>query len=395
MKPAILITDGDQRAALAAVRSLGRAGYRVIVTSPRRRSLAGGSRYAAAEFTVPDALAAADDFVAAIRDIIAKEQVDTLLPIAEPALLALLPVANSLKALGVRLPFADADAFHRICDKAEVANAAEQVGIRVPRQHRLETRTDADSLAETFEFPLVLKPTRSVVGEGEVRQKVSVIHVADTAQLAVALDQLPSSAFPVLAQERIIGPGVGVFLLMRQGVPLAAFAHRRLREKPPSGGVSVLRESIPLDPQLLDQCVELLRHFDWEGVAMIECKISEATGIPYIMEINGRFWGSLQLAIDAGVDFPRLLVEGVNGSGPVTSYRSGVRLRWEFGDLDHLIARIRRSPEELALPPGSPGRARALLDFLAGFLPINRQEIFRLDDPAPFLREGIAWIRGG
>src|SRR5690606_2853052 len=136
------------------------------------------------------------------------------------------------------------------------------------------------------------------------------------------------------------------------------------------------RESIPLDPQLLDRCVELLRRFNWEGVAMIECKVSAATGIPYIMEINGRFWGSLQLAIDAGVDFPRLLVEGTNGSVLVTEYTNGVRLRWELGDLDHLIARMRRSPEELALPPGYPSRRRALLDFFTGFLPANRQEIF-------------------
>lgn len=393
MKPSILITDGDQRAALAAVRSLGRAGYRVVVTSPRGRSLAGGSRYAAAEFVVPDPLSAADAFVAAIRAIVAEQQVTTLIPIAEPALLTLLPLADTFD--GVRIPFASAESFRHICDKGEVARVAAEVGIGVPRQRRLDHPSDADLLTEkTLAFPLVLKPTRSVVGEGEDRQKVSVIHVADRKQLVAALERLPQSAFPILAQERIVGPGVGVFLLMQGGEPVAAFAHRRLREKPPSGGVSVLRESIPLDPQLLDRCVELLRRFDWEGVAMIECKVSAATGIPYIMEINGRFWGSLQLAIDAGVDFPRLLVEGTNGSGPVTEYTNGVRLRWELGDLDHLIARMRRSPEELALPPGSPSRGRALLDFFTGFLPVNRQEIFRLNDPAPFLRESVAWLRG-
>lgn len=392
MKPTILVTDGEQRAALAVVRSLGRAGYRTIVTSSRPRPLAGGSRYAAAEFLIPDALDETEAFVAAIQQLIGEEQVSVIIPIAEPALLALLPIADTLE--GVQIPFAPAEAFQHICDKAEVARLAAEVGIHVPRQHRLENPDDADSISTQLDFPLVLKPIRSVVGEGANRQKVSVIHVADRTQLDAALMRLPSSAFPILAQERIIGPGVGVFLLMQNGEPTAAFAHRRLREKPPSGGVSVLRESIPLDPELLERCVELLRRFAWEGVAMIECKVSAATGVPYIMEINGRFWGSLQLAIDAGVDFPRLLVEGVNGNGPVVHYKNGVRLRWELGDVDHLIARMRRSPEELALPPDAPGRSRAFLDFFAGFLPVNRQEIFRLRDPAPFLRESIAWLRG-
>ena len=126
---------------------------------------------------------------------------------------------------------------------------------------------------------------------------------------------------------------------------------------------------------------------------MVEYKVSQATGEPYIMEINGRFWGSLQLAIDAGVDFPRLLVEG-NPNGPVTSYRTGVKLRWELGDLDHLVARLRRSARELALPPESPGRIGAIGAFLTGFAPGIRQEIFRWSDPRPMLVEGRDWLRG-
>src|SRR5690606_37015471 len=146
VKPSILITDGDQRAALAAVRSLGRAGYRVVVTSPRPRSLAGGSRYAAAEFVVPDPLSAADAFVTAIRTIVVQQQVTTLIPIAEPALLTLLPLADTFD--GVRIPFADAETFRHICDKGEVARVAGEVGIHVPRQHRLDLPTDADLLTE-------------------------------------------------------------------------------------------------------------------------------------------------------------------------------------------------------------------------------------------------------
>ena len=361
----ILITDGEQRAALAAVRSLGRAGHQVMVCSSRSRSIAGASRYAGDSRRVPDALHDGPAFVAAIREILREDDIDTILPITEPSLLALLPFAGRLGALG----------------------------IRVPAQIRIEEPADAQRVVEAGYFPVVLKPTRSVVGAAGELTKVSVSHAADADELYEALRRLPAEAYPILAQERILGPGVGVFLLLRGGEPVAAFAHRRLREKPPSGGVSVLRESIPLDPDLLDRSVRLLRAFEWEGVAMVEYKVSEVTGEPYIMEINGRFWGSLQLAIDAGVDFPRLLVEG-NPDGPVVSYRTGVKLRWELGDLDHLIARMRKSPRELALPPGGPGRLRTIGAFVAGFAPGVRQEIFRSTDPAPLLVECREWLQG-
>src|SRR5688572_31399522 len=86
MKRRVLVTDGEQRAALAIVRSLGRAGHEVFVCSSRRRSLAGASRYARAEARVPDALKEGDAFVAAIRDLLSRWSIDTLLPVSEASL---------------------------------------------------------------------------------------------------------------------------------------------------------------------------------------------------------------------------------------------------------------------------------------------------------------------
>ncbi len=207
---------------------------------------------------------------------------------------------------------------------------------------------------------------------------------------------IPAEGFPVLLQERVVGPGVGVFLLVHEGRALARFAHRRIREKPPSGGVSVYRESIPVPAGLGDSSLALLRSFNWSGVAMVEYKLDAATGVPFLMEINGRFWGSLQLAVDAGVDFPAMLVDTALGRipSPVTSYRTGVRSRWWMGDVDHLLARFRRSAVELALPPGAPGKGRALLDFLRLWWPGDRAEIFRWNDPRPQVRELAEWVRG-
>ena len=391
---AILVSDAEQRSALAVVRSLGRAGHTVRVCSHWQKPLAGASRYARSAVVVPDPLEQPQAYVAALREQVERGKIDVLLPVTEASLLAVLP---ERERMGAALPFPSFSAFERICNKAEVAEAARRVGIGAPLQIRLEQPGDRTRLQEReLEFPLVLKPARSVFGLNGGRRKQSVRHVRDINALNVLLGALPPEAYPVLLQQPIFGPGVGVFLLLDAGELLGAFAHRRIREKPPWGGVSVYRESIALDPELLGASVSLLRQFDWQGAAMVEFKVDERTGIPYIMEINGRFWGSLQLAIDAGVDFPALLIDAITGGKPepVLSYRHGVRSRWFWGDVDHLLLRLRGTDPAFGSNMAEGGRARAVVDFLKAFSPTSRNEILRLSDPYPALRESVNWFQG-
>ncbi|MDQ3518433.1 MAG: ATP-grasp domain-containing protein, partial [Gemmatimonadota bacterium] len=224
--------------------------------------------------------------------------------------------------------------------------------------------------------------------------KLAVRHAATRLQLEDEIRALDPAAYPVLVQQRIVGPGVGIFLLLWNGELIATFSHRRLREKPPAGGVSVYRESIAANPALVARSRALLGLFAWRGVAMIEYKLDAATGTPYLMEVNGRFWGSLQLAIDAGVDFPVLLTQAAldERPTPVSHYKTGVRSRWWWGDVDHLMARLRRTDVELSLPPGLPGRLGTLRDFFTLWRPGDRNEVLRFGDPAPFIRETIEWM---
>lgn len=390
----ILVTDGAHRAALAAVRSLGRAGYRVIVTDPTPRSLAGGSRWCDTEVVTPDPLADPAGFADRIAEVVARESAAVVLPITEPSVLALLPARDRLAP--ARIPLSSLDAFNRASDKALLMRLAPELGIAVPAQREIAS---ADELAaldpESLSYPLVVKPARSIGGDPASRSKQSVHRVASPSALRAHAATLPDSAYPLLLQQRVVGPGIGIFLLLWEGRVVAQFAHRRIREKPPAGGVSVYRESIAPDPELVERSRRLLERCGLEGVAMVEYKVDQDTGTPFLMEINGRFWGSLQLAVDAGVDFPRLLVESALGKhpAPVLRYRIGVRSRWWWGDLDHLLARLRYSSAKLALPPGAPSRWRVVLDFLKLWRPGDRNEVFRLSDPRPFWRESVAWIQ--
>jgi predicted ATP-grasp superfamily ATP-dependent carboligase len=389
----VIVTDGEQRAALAAVRSLG-VEYRCIVTESSRGSIAGGSRFCARSVVVPDSLESPDSFASAIVSLAADEGASIVLPISEQSLLAILPIRARLSPAVV--PFPDLDVFNALTDKQRLLEEASKLGIAIPRQEVVPHVRSIGSIDfDALSYPIVIKPARSVGEHAGARAKFSVIYAATADELRRKIRLQPAAAFPILLQQRIVGPGIGIFLLLWDGEQRAQFAHRRISEKPPSGGVSVYRESIPLDEELLARSRALLDQFAWRGVAMVEFKRDSATGKAYLMEVNGRFWGSLQLAIDAGVDFPRLLVASALGEPvrPQKSYLVGVRSRWWWGQVDHLAGRVRRRATTPPLPPGTLSVARAVGDLLLGpFRPRDYEEILWWKDPRPFWNETVRWM---
>lgn len=393
LTPVVLVLDGEQRAALAVTRSLGRRGCTVHVASSATRSIAGGSRHAASESRLPDAMAGSLPYAQAVAALVGRLRPAIVVPVTESATLALLEHRGLLP--DVVLPTSDLAHFQRTTDKAQVLALAATVGITVPAQWTVTGAPEELAVIPVERYPVVIKPARSVVERDGIRRKVSVQYAANPAALREAIDDLGHDAGPFLLQERIEGPGTGVFLLRWNNRVLASFAHRRIREKPPSGGVSVCCESVAPPAELLARSARLLEALDWNGVAMIEFKVQQRTGDAFLMEINPRFWGSLQLAIDAGVDFPWYLVQAALGApGPVVDrWRVGIRSRWGWGDVDHLIARLRRSDEELDLPPGAPGRFSTALQVLFPWRAGQKSDVFRWSDPVPGWRESVTWVR--
>jgi predicted ATP-grasp superfamily ATP-dependent carboligase len=320
--PTVLVTDCWTNKALSVVRSLGLAGLEVHAAAHKRTGAALYSRFVAKRIVV----SGPEDLLRRIRD----GRYDCVMPLEEPTA-RLLQTAGDVAATVAAL--APVESLDVAADKLATWRLADELGVPVPRS----AATVAEAL-EQLTFPMIVKPLRSSGSRGVVR-------VANETELVTGERSVASRFGATFVQEALpaAGAGLGVGLIAERGRVLNAYAYRRLREFPVSGGPSTLRETIEA-PELIRHSERLMQRLDWTGVAMVEFKTDVRDGVARLLEINPRFWGSLELAAVAGLNFPRMLYRLTKGE-PVERVDAliGVRCRWLIpGDLAHFLANPRR-----------------------------------------------------
>jgi predicted ATP-grasp superfamily ATP-dependent carboligase len=382
----VLVLDGETRAALAATRSLARAGEDVSVASATGSSVAGASRFAHRDISLGDASRDPASWAAKLQLVLRGGGFDSVIPVAEASLGNVYRFEIDVDPRVISPPRAS---YERAVDKLTLLRTAEGLGIPIPRTTLVRPDAACSPPDPGLRFPLVLKPRRSRFWRDGAWRSGTATIVRDLASWRAALARADFSG-GALQQDYIPGHGEAIFVLARAGEVLVEFAHRRLREHPPTGGQSVLRESVAPDPLLAEMSRRLIGSLAWTGVAMVEFRRA-VDGTPYLMEVNPRLWGSVQLAIEAGVDFPRLLLALHRGETiPRVKPRIGVRSRWLLGDVDHLLVSLRSA--RVRQQTGA-SVASLISDFVRSFVDDSREEVLKRDDWRPFLRELALWLR--
>ncbi|SNB55486.1 Predicted ATP-dependent carboligase, ATP-grasp superfamily [Marinobacter sp. es.042] len=376
--PRVLVLDANQRSALAVTRSLGRSGqFSVYTADSIQIALAGASRFSKHYFRYPDPIHYPREFVSWLRNIVSEYAFELVMPTTEITSQLILYCQSELPE--ANLPFASYDRVMKLADKISLVKLAKSNGVTVPQSSAFQSSEEVRP--EDLRFPVVIKPALSRIYKKGHWLHTQVRVVQSLVEWQEALEDMPYlQDNPFMLQEFIPGHGGGVFCLYDKGRPVQFFAHQRLREKPPEGGVSVLSRSVPVDKELKQAAEKLLSEVQWHGVAMVEFRISN-DGTAYLMEINTRFWGSLQLAIDAGIDFP-LMLANLHLGRPIEqtlNYRYDQRLRWLLGDLDSLYLFLKR-------PHSWQRKLLQVCRFLSVKIRHQKHEVNRLGDLKP------AWI---
>ena len=301
-----------------------------------------------------------------MHDLLAKNSFRMLLPMEEDTAYLLSDHLDMFSRL-TYLPIPPKGKLTWVRNKTHVIRLAEQLGIPVPRTWPIQDLSQLDDLADMLPYPVVIKPQ---VSSGAV----GVAYPKNPQELKETYQKIHQRfPFPML-QEFIPREGSGYgasFLFDEQSRLKAGFVHKRLREYPVTGGASTLRVSVRHDG-IYDMARTLLEKIGWFGVAMVEFKVDPRDGLPKLMEINPRFWGSLSLAVHAGVNFPLLLYKMAMGErfDPVETYRSGIACRWLIpGDMLHFIC--------------NPDRSRIMTDFFRFNARNTFYDILSIQDPIP------------
>lgn len=388
-----IVLDGNENQAVAATRSLARAGYEVVVGASEAWSKAGWSRGCARAFKYPSPRNDAVGFVARIVEEVARAgQPAVVLPMTEGTTLPLSAHRGIVESAGGRMALPSHEAVLTAFDKQQTTMLAARLGVTVPHTRRISTVEEAHEVAAEVPLPAVLKPHSSeeLVADGSVRSTGGPLYANSRADVITAASKLLRRSRAVLIQEFIEGSGAGYFGVLSHGRLRGDFAHRRLRDLRPTGSGSVLRESTTPDPRMRDAAMRILGALAWHGVAMVEFRV-RSDGTPVFIEVNGRFWNSLALAVYAGVDFPvamaRLAIAG--DLAPLPAGRAGVRCRWLLGDARHLVAVWRGAPSGYV--GRFPGRIETTLEVLR---PVRHthHDNFVLRDPAPELGDWLHFL---
>lgn len=379
---AVLLLDGDQPSALAIVRSLGRQGITVHVASSVEHPLAASSRYAGGSVRYPDPLRDGSAFVAWIQARQQQHPHELIFPVTERTVVPLMLQRGQLDER--RLAIAPTAALEQVLAKDKTMAVAESLQIPIPKSVHVSTLTEASDAAQVLGYPLVIKPARSVGQDASGHVQLAVSYAQTPAELKERVTHTLQFGQVVL-QEYFSGEGVGVEVIANQGEVQYAFQHRRLHEVPLTGGGSSLRVSEAVAPDLLEASRKLLRAIGWHGVAMVEFKHNPDTGAFRLIEINGRFWGSLPLAVAAGADFPFMLYE------LMTTGRVGPHPPAKVGILGRLLTRDLLWLEHVMRQTGAggvtqiPTRADALRDSFKTFSPRHHFDVQSWSDPWPGL----------
>ena len=327
----------DTPIGLAIIRDLGRHGVKVYGIARSEGALGLSSRY------LHRGMQRADDVVAQLRRLGNEIGPAALFAIAETDIVALNKARGQLT--GYRYMFADDVRMERVLRKDLTYAAAARAGIFVPRTWHPASVDDGAAAAAQARYPVVLKWADPNAVIPLLRQAGMQLekaqHCDDAASLMAALRRYQLLARFPMVQEYSPGYGLGQFILMKDGQALYRFQHQRLHEWPPEGGTSTLCMSLPSSQhtKLMRQSVELLKVLEWEGVAMVEYRYDSSTGRAALMEVNGRFWGSLPLAIQSGASFPWYCYQALAlGEPPATkAYKEGVRCRYMTAETRRLL----------------------------------------------------------
>jgi predicted ATP-grasp superfamily ATP-dependent carboligase len=373
---AVLVTDAETRAVVAACRGLAYGGFRVTAAAGSPGAVSHWSRSCHRRLHVPHPVDAEAGFIDALERAVRDDRHAVLLPGGDASLVAISRHRERLEPY-VRLGLPSHEVVLRVLDKVVLGEAARAAGLPTPEAAVCSGIEEAVATARRFEFPVILKAVQSVFTvNGETRRSGSV-RVEDEDSLRALV---PEYGEPCLLQRSLPGAVLSFAGVMAGSELLAMAVSRYRRTWYPEAGNACFSETTEPAPELRERLVDLMSGLGWEGIFELEL-IERPDGSWAAIDLNPRLYGSMALAVAAKANLPAIWCRHVLGERTgAASARLGFRYRWEDADLRHLLLQASRGRVREAAAVLRPRRRVA-------------HAHFRLDDPGPLAARAVYLAR--
>ncbi len=296
----ILLLGANERACFSVARNLSRHQYVVDVANWGPHEIS-RSRFVNEFHVLPKVEYDLESFYKAFIQLVSTRSYWLILPINDLAVEFLNRYKNEIEKFcivgGINEP-------STICysrNKYELWRICRESSIHVPDSRLVQSLEEFKAVKSSLGYPLIAKPVSSRKIIGNRIYSFTVRKYSDEESLEDFVRER-IQVIPIMLQEIVSGFGIGFNFLAHHGKLIAWYMHERINE-PAGGGESSYRKTIIGDKYAIaDKSRLLIEKIGWHGVGMIEYKVSD--GKAYVMELNGRFWGSIELGIFAGMELP-------------------------------------------------------------------------------------------
>ncbi|MCH1502793.1 MAG: ATP-grasp domain-containing protein [Verrucomicrobiales bacterium] len=199
-------------------------------------------------------------------------------------------------------------------DKWQLSRFADEIGVRTPKTVLHSENCDFQEELRELDGPWIAKPIFGAWGRS--------IYSFDTlSKLERFLTHEADPCIPYEVQEYIHGTDIDCSVLCRDGV-IQAYTIQEAEIPNPVAFKPAKVVKFTHDKEVLRMVSLLMRRLNWDGIAHVDLRRCDANGSIYLIEINGRYWGSLLGSLSAGVNFPFLAcVSALGHSFDCPSYR--------------------------------------------------------------------------
>jgi predicted ATP-grasp superfamily ATP-dependent carboligase len=375
----VLVLDSRVRSATAVIRNLGKKPDISVTAGGESKFLPGMlSKYSDRRFVYSRITDNPDKFVGEIKQYLDKNEYSAVIPVSDSTSLVCSKYKEFIEESGTIVGVEDWATFEIAYDKYKTVNAAKSVNVPCPDTFSPKSLEDVKNISDKISYPAVIKPRSKSLWSDEngilMRKVTDNNYPENRSELLKQFSQIFSdpilSEYPPLIQEYVPGEIMDTVVLSDDGRIQALLQNQRVRTYPRSGGAYTLAETVN-EPQMVEYVEKLLDEIRWTGPAMFEFMKSDDDF--YLMEINGRYWGSIGLSLSCGLDIPQMHYAQIRNE-PFDSncdYPVGVQQRWLLiGDLLWLFEGL------------IDGDLTSIRPFLQSFFTANH-DLISFDDPLP------------